>query len=144
MWERGFGVVFPELEGVDAFAAVADTIDLIEALAPVTVIPGHGPAFGNVGASIASARARLDSFVTDPDKHITYAAKVLLKFKLLEAQTLGLDEFIAWAHATPYFMLIFSRYFAGMDFSQWVEHLIGELVRAGAATSVGRMIRNAG
>ena len=29
LWERGFGVVFPELDGDDAFAEVADTLDVM-------------------------------------------------------------------------------------------------------------------
>ncbi|WP_296448029.1 MBL fold metallo-hydrolase [Rhodoferax sp. UBA5149] len=143
LWERGFGVVFPELEGVDAFDAVGDTLDLIESLAPAMVIPGHGPAFASVGKSLASARARLDSFVTHPEKHISYAAKVLLKFKLLEVQSLDLPTFIAWARATPYFLLIYKRHFSALDFAQWVEHLIGDLIRSGAATRDGVMLRNA-
>jgi glyoxylase-like metal-dependent hydrolase (beta-lactamase superfamily II) len=144
LWERGFGVVFPELEGVDAFAAVGDTLDLIESLAPATVIPGHGPAFSSVETSLASARARLDSFVSHPEKHISYAAKVLLKFKLLEVQSLTLPAFIAWARATPYFMLIYNMHFSGLDFARWVESLIEDLIRSGAATRDGVMIRNAG
>jgi glyoxylase-like metal-dependent hydrolase (beta-lactamase superfamily II) len=144
LWERGFGVVFPELEGVDAFDAVGKTIDLIESLAPKIVIPGHGPAFASVETSIASARARLDGFVANPAKHISYAAKVLLKFKLLEVQGLELAAFIAWAHATPYFLLIFNTHFPGLDFSVWVEQLIQDLVRSGAASRDGLMIRNAG
>ena len=32
LWENGFGVVFPELEGVDAFNEVAEVLDLIETL----------------------------------------------------------------------------------------------------------------
>ena len=143
MWERGFGVVFPELEGVDAFDAVGDTLDLIESLAPAIVIPGHGPAFTGIASSLASARARLDSFVTQPEKHISYAAKVLLKFKLLEVQSLELSAFTAWARATPYFMLIYSTHFSGLDFAQWVAQQIGDLVRSGAATRDGVMIRNA-
>ncbi|MDO8449697.1 MAG: MBL fold metallo-hydrolase [Rhodoferax sp.] len=144
LWERGFGVVFPELEGVDAFEAVGDTLNLIESLAPTTVIPGHGPAFASIETSIASARARLDSFVTHPEKHITYAAKVLLKFKLLEVQRLDLSAFLAWAQATPYFQLIFNTHFSGLDFSQWIEGLISDLIRSGAAARDGEMIRNAG
>ncbi len=144
MWERGFGVVFPELEGVDAFAAVGDTLDLIESLAPAIVVPGHGPAFSSVATSLTSARARLDSFVSHPEKHISYAAKVLLKFKLLEVQSLALPAFIAWARATPYFLLIYSTHFSGLDFAQWVESLVADLIRSGAATRDGVMIRNAG
>jgi glyoxylase-like metal-dependent hydrolase (beta-lactamase superfamily II) len=144
LWERGFGVVFPELEGVDAFAAVGDTLDLIESLAPAIVIPGHGPAFSSIETSLASARARLGSFVSHPEKHISYAAKVLLKFKLLEVQGLALPAFIAWASATPYFLLIYSTHFSELDFAQWVESLIADLIRSGAATRDGLMIRNAG
>lgn len=144
LWERGFGVVFPELEGVRAFEEVGRTIDLIESLAPAIVIPGHGPAFAGIEASIASARARLDSFVTHPEKHITYAAKVLLKFKLLEAQAIERFAFIAWTRATPYFMQIYNTHFSAVDFAHWVDQLIGELVRTGAATRDGMMIRNAG
>ena len=48
LWQRGFGVVFPELEGVDAFDEVGKTIDLIESLATRLVIPGNGGAFNCV------------------------------------------------------------------------------------------------
>ena len=144
LWERGFGVVFPELEGLDAFDAVGKTIDLIESLAPKVVIPGHGSAFDCVEQAIAVARARLDSFVTQPAKHISYAAKVLLKFKLLEVQAIALDDFIAWACATPYFSMIFQRHFPELDFPHGIEQLIGELVKSGAASRDGVVVRNAG
>lgn len=144
LWQRGFGVVFPELEGLDAFDAVGKTIDLIESLAPQVVIPGHGSAFDCVEQSIAVARARLDSFVTQPAKHVSYAAKVLLKFKLLEVQTIALDDFIAWASATPYFSIIFQRHFPALDFRHGIEQLIGDLVKSGAAARDGVMVRNVG
>ena len=144
LWERGFGVVFPELEGLTAFEEVGKTIDLIESLDPTLVIPGHGPAFAGIQTSIASARARLDSFVQHPHKHITYAAKVLLKFKLLELQALDLSAFHAWVRATPYFQMIHELHFSGLDFETWVEHLIAELVKSGAASHDGLTLRNAG
>ena len=142
LWQRGFGVVFPELEGLDAFDAVGKTIDLIESLAPKVVIPGHGSAFDCVEQSIAVARARLDSFVAQPAKHVSYAAKVLLKFKLLEVQTIALDDFIAWACATPYFSTIFKQHFPALDFRHGIEQLIGDLVKSGAAARDGVMVRN--
>jgi len=144
LWERGFGVVFPELEGVDAFTAVGDTLDLIEQLDPKIVIPGHGPAFSDLKTSLATARKRLDGFIHQPEKHITYAAKVLLKFKLLEAQSLDLSDFMSWADTTPYFRLIFNTHFADREFSVWVEQLIADLVRSGAAVREGLRISNAG
>jgi glyoxylase-like metal-dependent hydrolase (beta-lactamase superfamily II) len=86
LWETGFGVVFEELEGVQAFDCVAQTLDLIESLSPRLVLPGHGPVFSDASASIAAARRRLEGFVADPRRHARHAAKVLLKFKLLEMQ----------------------------------------------------------
>ena len=144
LWERGFGVVFPELEGFDAFDAVAQTIDLIEALAPAQVIPGHGAVFSGVTEAIARARERLAGFVASPEKHIRHAAKVLLKFKLLEMQTQEFASFVAWAQNTPDFALIAQRHFAGADFAQWIDALIEDLIRAGAAAREGSLIRNVG
>ena len=144
LWERGFGVVFPELEGIEAFAAVGATLDLIEQLGPQIVIPGPGPVFSNIETSLVTARARLAGFVQQPEKHITYAAKVLLKFKLLEAQSLDLSAFITWADTTPYFRLIFNTHFSDREFSTWVQQLIADLVRSGAAAREGLKISNAG
>ena len=144
LWERGFGVIFPELEGVDAFDAVGATIDLIEALKPAVVIPGHGPLFSDVQAAMAFARERLRGFVAKPDKHIRHAVKVLLKFKLLELQSIVVADFLAWAQSTPYLLAIYQQHFSGIDFAQWVDELIADLVRAGAAAREGQVLSNVG
>lgn len=144
LWERGFGVVFPELEGDDAFSEVGATIDLIEALDPAIVVPGHGAVFAGVAKAIATARARLERFVADPAKHTRHAAKVLLKFKLLEVQQQPQADFTAWAQATPYLDMMFARDGGGADFASWIDQLITDLVGAKAAERDGRMVRNAG
>jgi glyoxylase-like metal-dependent hydrolase (beta-lactamase superfamily II) len=144
LWERGFGVVFPELEGVEAFNEVGLTLDLIETLAPAVVIPGHGSLFTSVAASIAAARARLRSFTENPSWHIVHAAKVLLKFKLLEVQSQPRDSLIAWAQGTSYFAKIHQKHFQELDMQLWVGGLIDDLVRVGAAVRDGNSIRNAG
>ncbi len=144
LWERGFGVVFPELEGDDAFAELGETIDLIETLAPALVIPGHGRLFTDVPGAIAFARKRLQSFVADPARHTRHAAKVLLKFRLLEVQRQPLAEFVAWALATPYFGMMALAHPPGVDLRRWVEELVAELVRAGAAAMDHEAIVNAG
>jgi len=147
LWENGFGVVFPELEGVAAFDEVSATLDAIESLAPLWVIPGHGRVFGGdtgvVAAAVARARTRLDSFATDPARHAAHAAKVLLKFKLLELQEISLTDFREWALATPYFGLVGRRYFADRDRAEWLTSLLADLVRSGAAATNGERIMNA-
>lgn len=142
LWEVGFGVVFPELEGDAAFHEVAQTIDLIESLSPQIVIPGHGSPFSDVAKSIDTARKRLDGFMVAPDRHIRYAAKVLVKFKLLEFQNIELSALIAWATSTPYFVTIYKQNFAEVDFPAWIEYLVTELIKSGAASRDGTLIHN--
>ena len=143
LWERGFGVVFPELDGAEAFDEVSQTLDLIERLNPALIIPGHGAAFSSVATSLAFARQRLDGFVANPAKHLQYAAKVLLKFKLLEAQAIEKSALIGWAQGTPYMASLMQQHFAGLAFDQGVSQLLQDLVRAGAATLQGDWVHNA-
>ncbi|OYQ41611.1 MBL fold metallo-hydrolase [Rhodoferax sp. TH121] len=144
LWEKGFGVVFPELDGDDAFDEVAATLDLIERLNPATVIPGHGAPFSDAPAALAYARQRLHGFVQNPAKHLQYAAKVLLKFKLLEARHLPLPALIAWARNTTYFSQTFQQHFAGATFEEATQHLVHDLVRSGAARLHDDVVYNIG
>jgi glyoxylase-like metal-dependent hydrolase (beta-lactamase superfamily II) len=143
LWENGFGVVFPELEGADAFSEVAATLDLIGRLNPKIVIPGHGRVFHYLPEVLVRARQRLDSFVSNPRRHVHHAAKVLLKFKLLETQRQDFDEFAQWAIETPYFTQIKARFFADIPVRSWIEQLSAELVAAGVAKRDGAHILNA-
>jgi len=142
LWERGFGVVFPELDGDHAFDEVAKTLDVIEALQPAMVIPGHGQPFTGVAPALAAARARLDGFARHPGKHVQYAAKVMLKFKLLEAQQLTFNELLTWAQGTPYLTALFMQVFAGQPLAQGLAQLVSELVRSGAASQQGDVLHN--
>ena len=143
LWENGFGVVFPELEGHDAFNDVAVTLDLIEKLRPKTVIPGHGAVFSYTAKVLDRARARLDHFVRRPDKHARHAAKVLIKFKLLEKQQQPVDELIQWAAGTAYLVQIRDKFFETERITDWIEAMLDELLISGALTRKGNLIFNA-
>ena len=147
LWENGFGVVFPELEGLAAFDEVAATLDLIERLRPRWVIPGHGSVFGrqagDVAEAMARARSRLAGFVQDPSRHARHAAKVLLKFKLLEQQCVPWPKLEEWALQTHYFQILVARYSGESGARPWLRALAQELVKAGAATMAEGEIRNA-
>lgn len=133
LWENGFGVVFPEIEGEQAFAEVAATLDVIEALQPSLVLPGHGPKFSDVTQALAIARKRLHGFMESPLRHARYAAKVLLKYKLLEWQQLPLQQVQGWCVSTPYVGMLHERYFAAQSLENWLGTLIEELVSSKAA-----------
>jgi glyoxylase-like metal-dependent hydrolase (beta-lactamase superfamily II) len=143
LWEAGFGVIFPELTGDAGFADVGLTLDLIESLNPATVIPGHGKVFTDVAAALAAARKRLNGFVADPRKHAVHAAKVLLKFKLLELQRVHLPEFVQWAQAADLIMNVHHRHFSQQAMGDWVQELSLDLVRSGAAAVEGDWLVNA-
>jgi glyoxylase-like metal-dependent hydrolase (beta-lactamase superfamily II) len=144
LWGNGFGIVFPELDGDSAFDEVAATLDLIERLAPTTVLPGHGPVFTDVDGALARARSRLDQFVKHPDKHRRHALKVLIKFKLLEWQSVSVETMLDWALATPYF-------FCAMPLEVrterpearvWLNQLLLDLEKANVLSIEGRMLVN--
>jgi glyoxylase-like metal-dependent hydrolase (beta-lactamase superfamily II) len=144
-WENGFGVVFPELEGFRAFEDVGKTLDLVERLSPSVVLPGHGPVFGGedrVAAALARARSRLDDFERKPERHALHAAKVLMKFKLLERQRILLEDVQAWARRTPYLNLVAEQYFGGRDAGDFMLEVARDLVRLGAAELIDGYVVN--
>lgn len=144
LWENGFGIVFPELEGLSAFDEVEVTLNLIEKLGPTTVLPGHGSVFTDVSAAIARARSRLDQFVHNPDKHRRHALKVLIKFKLLEWQSVSETALLDWALKTSYFAQTMppgSK--ADRDTAhQWLQELLHELQRNQALSLEGGNVIN--
>ena len=142
LWENGFGVVFQELEGEHAFAEVGDTLDMIEALQPVVVIPGHGSVFVDVAAALERARSRLAAYRANPPRHAAHAAKVLLKFKLLELQRVPRDVLFDWAENTPYFQLVHARWFGAQATRRWFASLLEDLVRSGAAVEADGYVAN--
>jgi glyoxylase-like metal-dependent hydrolase (beta-lactamase superfamily II) len=143
LWENGFGVVFPELEGEQAFDEVGRTLDLIEALEPACVIPGHGAVFVQVDHALSVARKRLEGFIAAPAKHARHAAKVLLKFKLLEVQVFTRQALHQWAMHTAYLDIIRRRWEPDTDPAAWVEALADDLVGSGAASRAEGRLLNA-
>lgn len=142
LWQHGFGVVFPELLGIDAFDEVADSLDLIERLNPALVIPGHGAPFTDVPAALAFARQKLDAFVKTPEKHGRYGAKVLLKFKLLEFGSIPKSNFKTWALTVPYMGNLHARYGQGVDMPTWLDRMLAELERSGALHDDGAVLHD--
>lgn len=132
LWENGFGVVFPELEGTHAFDDVSATLDLIEQLDAAVVVPGHGAVFDDAAGALARARKRLAEYRSAPERHAAHAAKVLLKFKLLEWQRIRLPALLAWSREVGYLQLVHHRWFDRLEFGDWICGLVASLERSGA------------
>lgn len=109
LWEDGFGVVFPELDGGHGYDDVARVLDHIEALRPRWVIPGHGAPFADAAAAVDRARSRLAGFRAAPDRHALHAARVLVKYHLMERRRETEGDFAAWFESTSLCRVVWSR-----------------------------------
>ncbi|MGM9428947.1 MBL fold metallo-hydrolase [Hydrogenophaga sp. MI9] len=141
LWQNGFGVVFPELEGESAFDEVAETLDLIESLEPAVVIPGHGSLFDDVGEAMVRARSRLARFRESPAQHLRHAQKVLIKFRLLEWQRITRAALLEWALHTPYLRQAMPPEPEDSG-SAWLDQLLLELERVQALQLEGEHVLN--
>jgi glyoxylase-like metal-dependent hydrolase (beta-lactamase superfamily II) len=136
LWERGFGIVFPELDGhpddASAFDEVAVSLDLIESLGARWAIPGHGAPFSDVPAALAVARQRLAAFRAEPGRHLRHAMKALITFHLLEAGSQSWPALQQWFGGVS----LYERIWLRMGRPQgtlvaYAEHAVGELVAQG-------------
>lgn len=140
LWSHGFGAIFPELQDNPGFAEQRAVLDLIEALEPRLVLPGHGPMFDDVPAALARARSRLDAYVEDPNRHLRYGLKALLKFRLLYMGSESLDEMTtAMARAD---VLHDAAHKLGWDMRTALAWASEALVKGGQAERRGERICN--
>jgi len=141
LWENGFGVVFPELDGEPGFADVRATLELIATLDVKLVIPGHGAPFTEVDRALETAFSRIDYFIADPVRNAQNAIKVLLKFLLLERQSIPLGDVLQLLSDMRLFSETNRRYLnkSPDELAQWA---VAQLVRAGAADVAGGALHN--
>jgi len=140
LWERGFGVVFPELWGEGGFEEVMQTLQLIERLPIALVIPGHGKPFVDVAGALDNAKSRLTYLSGDPKRNAQHGAKVLLKYKLLEWRKKDLCLVEDWIRETP--ILSACAHYLGMNLDELMVWLPRALVSAGAAQIVQGQLVN--
>ncbi len=145
LWENGFGVVFPELEGIGAFDDVAAVLDMIERLPVRVVIPGHGAPFADVAGALQRARTRLAGQRADPARHARHGAKVMIKYHLMEERSQAWPELQRWTVATPLFTAVWRRFAQSEAASpgEWCERLLADLVGSGALSVRDGVVRDA-
>lgn len=144
LWQDGFGVVFPEVVGEAAFDDVGEVLDRIAALPVRVVIPGHGAPFTDVAGALERARRRLAAFKADPSRHLRHAAKVFIKYHLMEERVMEREALRRWAAETPLMRAVWDRERpAGVaSIEAWVDRLLEELVRSGALGVEGDVVRD--
>ena len=141
LWQNGFGVIFPELEGESGFAEARATLALIATLDVRLVIPGHGAPFTDVEAALGRALSRVDFLQADPARNAENAVKVMLKFLLLERQQFALASLPAMFEQNPVIEGARTR-FLDKSPAQLADWGVRSLVRAGAARQQGELLVN--
>jgi glyoxylase-like metal-dependent hydrolase (beta-lactamase superfamily II) len=104
LWERGMGFVWPSREGNapnSNIRAAFQTFDVIAALMPATVIPGHGAPFHDVTSSLEFNRSKLSALANDPEKAARNVAKSLFVFALLDKEWMPASEMAAYVASVP-------------------------------------------
>jgi glyoxylase-like metal-dependent hydrolase (beta-lactamase superfamily II) len=144
LWQNGFGVIFPELTGEPGFAPARATLELIAALKPQRIVPGHGAPFTDAEPALQRAFDRLKYLEADPMRNAQHALRVLLKFYLLQQQSAKRSALLAWALELPYAALIWQRFFAGQTLTDLAEWALAGLLKAGAARERDGIIHDAG
>ena len=142
LWANGFGVVFPEIVGEPGFDDVRRTLEMLANLRVRWVIPGHGAPFDDFGAAVARALKRLRGLAADPAKHARHAAKVLIKFHLLDVQACSIEELNSWLDQVPYVGMTHDAHFAGVQMRAWRTDLLSELIESSAIRIDGTLVRN--
>ena len=135
LWEHGVGVIFPFIDGSDRFETFELTLDLIERLRPEWLVPGHGGAIaradGGIDRALAQARRRIAQFSARPDQHALYAAKVMIKYQMLDVEAMPLAAFDAWIDGAPLLHQLHQQYWPELAWGTWVEHMLSPLLAKG-------------
>lgn len=141
LWEKGFGVVFPALDGWGGFRETRATLDMIDDLQPAIVIPGHGKPFTDVKQALKEAYSRISYLEADPVRNAQNGIKVLLKFLLMERQKIRLTEVPALLAGIPLVAAANRRYlnYGLIHLAHWA---ITQLRRAGALAVEEQFIVN--
>jgi len=142
LWQDGFGVVFPEIDGEPGFDDIGAVLDAIERLPVQVVIPGHGAPFTDVTAALARSRSRLARFKGAPERHARHAAKVMIKYHVMEERRIAHDTLLQWAAATPFLQAAWRRFGAPHSDSAaaWCARFVDELVAANVLARDGALV----
>jgi len=164
LWQRGFGVIFPELTRpcapsdpsdpsalsgpggagkLGAFDEQRAILDRIAKLKVRWVIPGHGPAFNCVGQALDSAYFLLDTLCAEPERNARHAVKVLLKFLLLDQERIDLASLSVWFGSIGLVQEANRHYLQYKDESSLADWAVSALVAGGAARIEAGTLLNA-
>ncbi len=140
LWQSGFGVIFPELSGDSGFAEQQAMLDLIEGFDVALVLPGHGPAFGDVARTLEAARSRLAALRADPTRNARHALKVMIKYLMLDLESVEIEVLAERVASAS--VLCRAAEQIGRSISAAFAWALDELIKQGALRREGERLLN--
>lgn len=140
LWEQGFGVIFPELDGQSGFDEQRSVLELIATLPVRLVLPGHGRAFSDVRGALDRAFTRLEAMRADPRRHARHALKVLVKFLLLDLERIEATRLVELLRGA--IVMQRTAELIGMEFGAALAWAADELVAQGQLRRDGAWLLN--
>ncbi|MBI3715449.1 MAG: MBL fold metallo-hydrolase [Betaproteobacteria bacterium] len=144
LWQNGLGFVWPETDartGRNLFIDTAlATLDVIEKLAPKTIVPGHGAPFIALGPALEKARGKLQAFRQDPARNARHAAKSLFVFALLDKGEMNASDVAAYMQSVPVYGEMCVQYLA-CSVAQFAEVTVQELLAVKALSLENGVVR---
>jgi glyoxylase-like metal-dependent hydrolase (beta-lactamase superfamily II) len=136
LWENGFGVIFPELEGESGFAEEQAVLEAIARLDVRVVIPGHGAPFANVDEALERAFSRVAWLRADPVRNAKNALKVLIVFKLLDVRAMSFDTLLQMLDDAAVMRAAASMLAPRGEWRTLVQKIVGELAANGGPLEI--------
>lgn len=132
LWEHGVGIIFPQLDGTGGFHLFEQTVDAIDALRPDWLVPGHGTTLarsdGGIERALEQARSRLAYYRERPDQHALYAAKVMIKYQMLDVEAMTHAAFRAWLDDTRLLHELHQAYWPETGWDDWLQQVLRPLL----------------
>jgi hydroxyacylglutathione hydrolase len=120
-------------EGVSSIHRSIESLDRVSKLRIKLAYSGHGPQIDDPLHSIDTARKRLDKWIMDPEKVSWHACKRIFAFKLIMKNGLPKDEVDHYLLNSGW-LLDFSRYAFQLQPEDFIQILLDEMIRSGAAS----------
>ncbi len=122
----------PYREGAGALERVLESLDRLASLPIRWAYSGHGPAIEDPLAAVDAARRRYDRWLGDPEKVAWHACKRIFAYALMLRDGLDEAEVSHYLLRCPWF-LDYGRHGFGIEPEDFVEPLLAEILRSGAA-----------
>ena len=119
-------------EGVTSIQQSMESLDRLSLLRIGTAYSGHGPQIEDPQATIDVARKRFDKWLSAPEKVSWHACKRIFSFTLIMKDGLAKEEMDHYLLQCGWFQ-DFARYAFQLQPEEFVQVLLDEMIRSGAA-----------